>query len=200
MLAGWIEQGLAPSVVVDPAPAAARLACASVQVVATPDAIPASFAPSAVVFAVKPQEEARVLPAYGDSDAQGRYLADSDSYANSNTLRYTSTAAMPMTETNSGGRALSFYYNAQGLLSAAQSQLDRATTNAQGHFTFNHLPAGPNFELYLLPPAGWKVVGENVGASSGSTSSAAAGGSASSSASSARRNAATSCCTSRAGS
>ncbi len=52
-------------------------------------------------------------------DAQGRYLADADSYANSNTLSYTSTAALPMTETNSGGRALSFYYGANGLLSAA---------------------------------------------------------------------------------
>ncbi len=64
MLAGWIEQGLAPSVVVDPAPAAARLAGAAVRVVTAPEAVPGEFAPEAVVLAVKPQEAARVLPAY----------------------------------------------------------------------------------------------------------------------------------------
>jgi uncharacterized repeat protein (TIGR01451 family) len=36
-----------------------------------------------------------------------------------------------------------------------------ATTNAQGQFSFSHLPAGPNYELYVLPPAGWKVIGQN---------------------------------------
>ncbi len=64
MLAGWIEQGLAPSVVVDPAPAASRLAGAAVRVVTAPEAVPAEFAPAAVVLAVKPQEAGRVLPAY----------------------------------------------------------------------------------------------------------------------------------------
>jgi pyrroline-5-carboxylate reductase len=64
LLAGWVERGLAPSVVVDPAPEAARLGGASVQVVAAPDGVPAGFAPAAVVFAVKPQEAARVLPSY----------------------------------------------------------------------------------------------------------------------------------------
>jgi pyrroline-5-carboxylate reductase len=64
MLAGWREQGLAPSVAVDPAPEAARLAGADLQVVSDPAAIPAGFAPAAVVLAIKPQMAAATLPAY----------------------------------------------------------------------------------------------------------------------------------------
>jgi pyrroline-5-carboxylate reductase len=64
MLAGWREQGLAPSVAVDPAPAAAALAGDDLTVVRTSSAIPADFAPAAVVVAVKPQNAAETLPAY----------------------------------------------------------------------------------------------------------------------------------------
>jgi pyrroline-5-carboxylate reductase len=64
MLAGWIEQGLAPSIVVDPAAGAAALAGRGVQVVAEPGAIPADFRPEAIIFAVKPQSAAEALPAY----------------------------------------------------------------------------------------------------------------------------------------
>ncbi len=63
MLAGWREQGLAPSVVVDPAPAA-DFAGAEVAVVKTAEAVPAHFAPAAVVLAVKPQNAAEALPLY----------------------------------------------------------------------------------------------------------------------------------------
>jgi pyrroline-5-carboxylate reductase len=55
MLAGWRDQGLADSVVVDPAPEAAALGGAGVMVVASLDAVPPGFAPGAVVLAVKPQ-------------------------------------------------------------------------------------------------------------------------------------------------
>jgi len=64
MLAGWRERGLAPSVLVDPAPAAAALAGPDLTVVATSDAVPAGFAPQAVILAVKPQNAATALPAY----------------------------------------------------------------------------------------------------------------------------------------
>ncbi len=64
MLAGWREQGLAPSVVVDPAPAAAALAGPGVQVVPDAATVPAGFVPAAVVLAVKPQAADAVLPAY----------------------------------------------------------------------------------------------------------------------------------------
>ena len=64
MLAGWREQGLAPSVAVDPAPGAAASAGSDLAVVADADAIPAGFSPSAVVFAVKPQNAAETLPLY----------------------------------------------------------------------------------------------------------------------------------------
>lgn len=64
MLAGWREQGLAPSVLVDPSPEAASLAGPDVTVVASADAIPAGFAPAAIVVAVKPQVANDVLPAY----------------------------------------------------------------------------------------------------------------------------------------
>jgi pyrroline-5-carboxylate reductase len=62
MLAGWREQGLASSVAVDPAPEAARHAGPDLTVVADAAAIPAGFAPAAVVLAVKPQSAAEALP------------------------------------------------------------------------------------------------------------------------------------------
>ncbi len=64
MLSGWREQGLAPSVAVDPAASAASFAGPDMIVVADPDEIPNGFAPAAVVLAVKPQNAAATLPAY----------------------------------------------------------------------------------------------------------------------------------------
>jgi pyrroline-5-carboxylate reductase len=64
MLSGWREQGLAPSVAVDPASAAIAFAGSDLTVVAGPGAIPDGFAPAAVVLAVKPQNAASTLPAY----------------------------------------------------------------------------------------------------------------------------------------
>jgi len=62
MLAGWRERGLAPSFVVDPAPAAAALAGDGVQVVASTNALPPGFEPAAIVLAVKPQQADAALP------------------------------------------------------------------------------------------------------------------------------------------
>jgi pyrroline-5-carboxylate reductase len=64
MLSGWREQGLAASVAVDPAPAASASAGADLTVVPDIRAVPAGFAPAAVVFAVKPQNAAETLPLY----------------------------------------------------------------------------------------------------------------------------------------
>lgn len=64
MLAGWRERGLAPSVVVDPAPSAAALGGADVQVVPEAAAVPPGFVPVAVVLAVKPQSAEAAVPAY----------------------------------------------------------------------------------------------------------------------------------------
>ena len=64
MLSGWREQGLAPSVAVDPAPGAAEWAGPDLTVVPDVAAIPPEFAPAAVVFAVKPQNAAETLPLY----------------------------------------------------------------------------------------------------------------------------------------
>lgn len=64
MLAGWREQGLAPSVAVDPSPAASSFAGPDLTVVATAEAIPVDFRPAAIVLAVKPQNAADTLPAY----------------------------------------------------------------------------------------------------------------------------------------
>ena len=63
MLAGWRERGLAPSMAVDPMMPAAP--GPEVMVVADAAAIPAGFAPAAVVLAVKPQNAAETLPLYG---------------------------------------------------------------------------------------------------------------------------------------
>lgn len=62
MLTGWREAGLAPSVVVDPAPGAGSLAADGVSVVGSLDAVPAGFRPQAVILAVKPQMADAALP------------------------------------------------------------------------------------------------------------------------------------------
>jgi pyrroline-5-carboxylate reductase len=71
MLAGWREMGLAPSVVIDPAPGASGLAGGEVTVVAAAEQVPPGFRPEAVVLAVKPQAaDAAVpptLPRFGDA-------------------------------------------------------------------------------------------------------------------------------------
>src|ERR1700761_1886536 len=64
MLSGWRERGLAPSVAVDPSPAAAGFEGDDLTVVTEAAAIPEHFAPAAVVLAVKPQNAAATLPAY----------------------------------------------------------------------------------------------------------------------------------------
>ena len=72
MLGGWIEQGVASRdiAVVEPAPANAALASArGVAVVAQPTALDRAFEPDVVVFAVKPQEIAAIVPAYRDTAA-----------------------------------------------------------------------------------------------------------------------------------
>ncbi len=62
MLAGWRERGLAGAVAVDPALPA--VPGPEVTVVADAAAVPAGFAPAAVVLAVKPQNAAGMLPHY----------------------------------------------------------------------------------------------------------------------------------------
>lgn len=64
MLAGWREQGLAPSVAVDPAPGAAGMSGPDLTIVSGPSSIGTAFAPAAVVLAIKPQNAAETLPAY----------------------------------------------------------------------------------------------------------------------------------------
>ena len=64
LLAGWREQGLSQTVVVDPSPEAAKLAGAGISVVADANEIPIGFTPAAIVLAVKPQMAAAALPAY----------------------------------------------------------------------------------------------------------------------------------------
>ena len=65
MLSGWREQGLSASFAVDPAPAAGGWSGPDLTVVDDVGALPAEFAPAAVIFAVKPQNAAETLPAYG---------------------------------------------------------------------------------------------------------------------------------------
>jgi pyrroline-5-carboxylate reductase len=75
MLAGWRERGLAPSVLVDPAPAAAALAGADLTVVTSAEAVPAGFAPAAVILAVKPQNAASALPLYAGHAGSAVFLS-----------------------------------------------------------------------------------------------------------------------------
>ncbi len=64
LLAGWREQGLTRTFVVDPSPQALALAAPNVSVLADVALLPADFMPEAVVLAVKPQMAAEMLPAY----------------------------------------------------------------------------------------------------------------------------------------
>jgi pyrroline-5-carboxylate reductase len=64
MLVGWREQGLSPSVAVDPSAEAAARAGADLIVLAGADGLDPDFAPAAVVLAVKPQNAAATLPLY----------------------------------------------------------------------------------------------------------------------------------------
>jgi hypothetical protein len=66
-------------------------------------------------------------------DAQGRYLSGADAYGNQNVLSY--GASGPISDTNSGGRALSLSYTSGGLLNDVQSPLWRSSGGAQGHST-----------------------------------------------------------------
>ena len=75
MLAGWRERGLAPSVAVDPAPEAARLAGPDLTVVADATIIPAGFVPAAVVLAVKPQSAADALPPHARFAGKAVFLS-----------------------------------------------------------------------------------------------------------------------------
>jgi pyrroline-5-carboxylate reductase len=75
MLSGWRERGLAPSVAVDPAPEAARLAGPDLTVVADAAGVPESFSPAAVVLAVKPQSAAEALPQHARFAGQAVFLS-----------------------------------------------------------------------------------------------------------------------------
>jgi pyrroline-5-carboxylate reductase len=75
MLAGWREQGLAPSVAVDPAPEAARHAGPDLAIVADAAVIPPAFAPAAVVLAVKPQSAAEALPPHSRFAGKAVFLS-----------------------------------------------------------------------------------------------------------------------------
>lgn len=63
MLGAWLERGLSPSVLVDPAP---RLPAGgeAMIVVGNADKVPAGFAPAAIALAIKPQQAAAVLPQF----------------------------------------------------------------------------------------------------------------------------------------
>ncbi|HTW71561.1 MAG TPA: pyrroline-5-carboxylate reductase [Acetobacteraceae bacterium] len=75
MLSGWRERGLAPSMAVDPAPDAARMAGPDLTVVADASIIPADFSPAAVVLAVKPQSAAEALPPHARFAGKAVFLS-----------------------------------------------------------------------------------------------------------------------------
>lgn len=75
MLAGWRENGLDPSCVVDPAESASSLASHDLIVAHDPAQIADGFAPAAVILAVKPQAAAQTLPAYRRFARQSVFLS-----------------------------------------------------------------------------------------------------------------------------
>ena len=75
LLAGWREQGLSPSVIVDPSPEALKLAGVDVTVVGDATKIPIGFSPEAIVLAVKPQMAVEVLPAYARFSGHALFIS-----------------------------------------------------------------------------------------------------------------------------
>lgn len=73
MLAGWRERGVAPSIAIDPA--APPAPGPDVTVLTDAAAIPAGFAPAAVVLAVKPQNAAATLPAFARFAGRAVFLS-----------------------------------------------------------------------------------------------------------------------------
>ncbi len=65
MFAGWCAQGLSPSVLVDPVVPAGLARPADTAVASVAD-IPGTFAPAAIVLAIKPQMADQVLPALAE--------------------------------------------------------------------------------------------------------------------------------------
>ena len=63
MLGAWLERGLAPSVLVDPAPRLPPRAEA-MTVVEEAGKVPAGFRPAAIVLAIKPQQAEAVVPRF----------------------------------------------------------------------------------------------------------------------------------------
>src|SRR5579859_6404395 len=65
LLAGWLEQGISPAdaVIVDPH-YDAKAGPAGIRSVASPEALPADFAPDVVLLAVKPQTMNQAAPSY----------------------------------------------------------------------------------------------------------------------------------------
>lgn len=64
MLSGWLERGLSSAVVVEPNAASAAAFAGRATVVPDAAALPAGFAPAAVILAIKPQEAPATLPHY----------------------------------------------------------------------------------------------------------------------------------------
>jgi pyrroline-5-carboxylate reductase len=71
MLSGWLERGLSRAVVVEPFAQAAAAFEGRATIVADAAAIPAGFAPAAVILAIKPQEAPATLPPYARFAAGG---------------------------------------------------------------------------------------------------------------------------------
>ncbi len=77
LLEGWLAEGVAAEnvLVVEPALDPTRTAqVPGVTVVAAPDEIPSAFRPSVVIFAVKPQSMAEVVPHYLGFKAPGTFF------------------------------------------------------------------------------------------------------------------------------
>ncbi len=78
--------------------------------------------------------------------ATGAFKTLSDAYGNTNSLTYTGN--LPITETNSGGRALGFAYNGNNQLSDATSPLWRSSGGAHGqHVTYGYAAGGVQSRL-----------------------------------------------------
>lgn len=75
MLGAWLERGLQSCLVVDPAPRLPGAGAGTAQFLADASAVPPTFQPAAVVFAVKPQQAGDVLPRFSRFAGEAVFLS-----------------------------------------------------------------------------------------------------------------------------
>ncbi len=134
LLAGWRRVGLGPSYLLDPAPEAAAMAGDGLLVVDGAGMIPATFAPDAVVLAVKPQVADSAVPTVAGFARRAVVISIMAGRTTGNLARLTGAAAIVRAMPNTPaaiGQGFTAAYAGPGI-SAVQRELSQTLLEAVG--------------------------------------------------------------------